>query len=415
MGTRLSVLDEGHVRTGLPETIGLAALFSGPPPAPAEMQCRVADRWSGLERMNLVLRPPAGPAALTGHRWERLRAFDPAAHVTVGDQALEPLLATAVEHRLPVGRPLWRLVVAPNAVPGGEHAVVLLAHHALLDGRSLESVFRLLMDNPPPRRRRGATPTRPAVPPAALWRELRKSCARAQSLPPGTHGDVEPSLAVLGIDPQVVRAARRRLAEGRGATLNELLVSSFAGALRACYGPLHGWPEGPIPFHVTVPVDLRDGHTAHRLGNAATTVRVPLPVDTECPDDRLRTVQNQMAALPSRADVHRAALPVLESAGRLLPWLTHAMARHGVRADVTASGCTTFKWRDVTASLCGRPLTRIIAVPKLSPPGTANLCLVQTGDAYTLTVVGHLRPDAATALARATARALAEPAVATVG
>lgn len=404
---RLTAVEEGHLRNGLPGTIGIAALFPGGPLDLGQVRSRVRERWGALERMNLVVQPPRGPRALSGHRWRAARSFDPAAHITATDQDLEALLSEGVRHPLPPGLPPWRLLVTPLAV-------VLLGHHALLDGRSLETLFRLLMDETVPPGPSGpeaahpsaATGQRPRVGVRGVGGELRRVRALGQRLPVVPAGAARPSVAVVELDPQVMRAARRQPAGGRGATLNELLLSTYAGALRACYGPLRAWATGPAPLYATVPVDLRTRDDARRLGNGVTALRIPLPVDTESPVARLRACQELVAAFQHRSDAHRAILPSLQAVARAVPWLAGVMARSLARPEVTTSLCTAFKWRDNPSHLLGRPLSRVVPLPQLSPPGTANLCLVHTGDAYTLTVVSHLRAGDAGMLGEAVAQDL---------
>ncbi|GGY99081.1 wax ester/triacylglycerol synthase domain-containing protein [Streptomyces poonensis] len=404
---RLSVVDQGHIRSGQPGTIGIAALFTGDPLDLAEVRSRVGARWGGLDRMGWVLRRPAGPAALTAHHWLPAGPFDPATHVVPSGEGLESVLTAGVSRPLPAGRPLWRLVVAENATADGEHALVLLAHHGLLDGRSLETLVRLLMDDAVPPRPAGPALPRPSAVPAVLRRELHRLGARGQAFPVSP-AEARPSLAVVRLPPEVVGAARHRPVHGRGATLNELLLASLAGALRSCYGPLPGWPDGPTPVYATLPVDLRSRRNTHELGNIVTALRVPLPVGLVSAADRLRVCQDLVAALQDRCDAHRAALPTVEAAARLVPGLSNAMARRLVRPDVTPTVCTAFKWRDNPCALHGRRLTRIVPLPQLNPPGTANLCLVQTADAYTLTVVSHLRPADAAMLGDAVTREFEE-------
>jgi len=224
-------------------------------------------------------------------------------------------------------------------------------------------------------------------------------------------------VAVVELDPQAMRAARRQPVGGRGATLNELLLSMYAGALRACHGPLRSWPAqamrptgptGSAPLYVTVPVDLRGRHDAGQLGNVVTQLRIPLPVDVESPVERLRVCQELVAAMARRCDAHRAILPVLGGVVGAMPWLADGMAKRLARPQVTTSLCTAFKWRDNPSRLHGRAVSRVVPVPQLSSPGSANLCLVQTGDAYTLTVVSHLGAGDAQVIGDAVARELKE-------
>ncbi|MEU1072755.1 wax ester/triacylglycerol synthase domain-containing protein [Streptomyces sp. NPDC005878] len=405
----LSGVDEAYVRSGLPGTIGVAAVFTGDPFDLAGLQARVSERWGDLERMRQLLLPPRGPAALASHRWATGEPFDPAFHVTASEQELQPLLTAAVSQRLPTDRPLWQLLLPKSASPR-EHALVLLAHHALLDGSSLETLLRLLMDDSP-LARSGPLARLPEVPrqrarPAALFREFRDNNVLGQSLPVAP-GDLRPSVAVARLDPDVMRSARRRPADGRGATLNELLLGAVAGALPACYSTAStSWPQGPVALYATVPVDLRSRHEAQRLGNFITAIRVRLPVGIDSPAGRLHACQRLMAALPHRRRAHTVVLPFVDGLVRAMPWLTTALAKRMVRPDVTTAVCTAFKWRDNPCHLHSRRLTGIVPLPAVSSPGTANLTLVQTADAYMLTVVSHLRPDASRLIADAVAQEL---------
>ncbi|MGA4846809.1 hypothetical protein ACOBQB_11255 [Streptomyces sp. G5(2025)] len=412
---RLTAVEEGHLRNGLPGTIGIAAVFPGGRLDLAQVRSRVRQRWGGLDRMGLVAEPPTGPSALFGHRWLVGLPFDTAAHITATDQELESALADGVGRSLPPGRPPWQLLVAPDAI-------LLLAHHALLDGRSLETLFRMLMDDAVPSHAPGQAAAhppaiaqqRPRVRPGGIGRELRRIGLPGQRLPAVPHGQARPSVAVVELDPQTMRAARRQPAGGRGATLNELLLSAYAGALRACYGPLRSWPAGPTPFYATVPVDLRTRAEAQRLGNGVTALRIPLPVDTESPITRLEMCQDLVAAFHHRGDAHRTILPALQTIARTVPWLAGVMARNLARPEATTSLCTAFKWRGSPSHFLGRPLARVVPMPQLAPPGTANLCLVHTADAYTLTVVSHLGPGDARMLGEAVAQDLKAVAAAEV-
>lgn len=410
---RLPAVDEGHIRTGRPGVIGIAAVFSGRTPDLAAIRARAVERWNELPRVSWTLRPPPQRpgirtgASLSSHRWAAATAtFDPESQVLAADEKLEPLLRTVIEQPLPADLPLWRMWLTEGTSCGGDFAVVLLAHHGLMDGRSLETLMRLLMDEPPSSRRFARTPPPSAVTIRDAGRELRRMRDGGQALPLPSPGAAEPSVAVTDLSAQVIRAARRLPAGGPDATLNELLLGSLAGALRARYGPVARWPKAPAPLHATVPVDLRSGADAHRLGNIVTALRLPLPVDGDSPADRLRACQRLCAELPARTEVHRKVLPLLEAAARPGPWVPALLARHLMRPDVTPTVCTAFKWRDRASTLHGRPLVRVIPLPQLHRPGTANLCLMQTGDTYTLTVVSNHRPGEATVLGEAVAHEL---------
>ncbi|MFP8964700.1 wax ester/triacylglycerol synthase domain-containing protein, partial [Streptomyces nanhaiensis] len=165
----LSPVEEVHCGArGVPETVGMAALFTGRPPGADALRARVGERWGGLPRLRRVLLAPAPPARLRGHRWLPLDRFDARRHVTAvtavtadgGDRAaFTALLGRLVARPLPAGLPPWRLTLVTGA-DRGRFAVVLTAHHALLDGRSLEILLSSLFDGTPGRGGRSGTGVR---------------------------------------------------------------------------------------------------------------------------------------------------------------------------------------------------------------------------------------------------------------
>lgn len=412
---RLSIADEMLALNGLPGTIGVAAVFAGEPPEIAELRDRVEQRWGPLPRMSRALVPAPGRGRTVRHtlflphRWVDAGGFDPAEHVVTSDDGLEELIAAGVRAPLSTRVPPWRLHLVRSAPYGGDFGLVLLADHCLLDGRSLETLLRMLMDGAasgrPPRPALVQAP-QPPVAKGAVRGELRSMLGPGQALPCPRQGDVQPSAAVRALSPQVMRAARRVPADGRGATLNELLVGAVAGALRSRYGPPPNWPA-PAPVHAAVPVDLRTRHKAQELGNVVSAVRLPLPLELDDPAERLLECQRLAAAVPARRDAHAALFPVFQSATRMGPWVAKLLAARGHSAAYTPAICTAFKWRDHPSALHGRPLLRVVGVSPLHSPGTANFSLVQTGNAFTLTSVAHLGPDGARLLADAVADELA--------
>ncbi|EGX60326.1 hypothetical protein SZN_08259 [Streptomyces zinciresistens K42] len=408
--SRLSYADEMLLLNGCPGVIALAAVFSGEPPATDLVRARVAERWSGLERLSRVLERPASghgaarrlPFGPRAARWTLPGPFDAAAHVSVVRGGLDDLLARSVDRPLPDGTPPWRLFVVPDAGHGGDFALVLVAQHTLLDGRSLATLMRRLTDGP-------ATARESARPAPAVrgglreaGRELRTLTATGQSVPLRSPGEACASVHVRELPARTVRSARRQPADGRGATLNELLVGAVAGALRAEFGPVERWRSRTEPVYTAVPCDLRTGANTAELGNTVTVVRVPLPVDVTGPVARLRACQAAMATVPERAAVHAGVLfPAAEAVRRTGPWVTRLLTDRGRHTCFSATATTAMKWPGGTGAFEGRPLVRTVGLPPLQRPGTASFALAQVGDAFTLTVVCHLRPDDAGRLADA--------------
>ncbi|WP_344962382.1 wax ester/triacylglycerol synthase domain-containing protein [Streptomyces thioluteus] len=113
-------------------TFGLIARFGGEPPALDALRDRVAHRWARHERLRI--------SSGTELRWIPGPPFDPAHHVsTPARQAsLEEHTAHLIARPFGPPRPPWHLHVLP--APDGGFALLLRAHHALLDaGRSSRS------------------------------------------------------------------------------------------------------------------------------------------------------------------------------------------------------------------------------------------------------------------------------------
>ncbi|WP_246101296.1 WS/DGAT domain-containing protein [Streptomyces cyaneus] len=402
---RLSCADEMLLLNGCPGVIGLAAVFAGEQPDVAQVRARVAERWTGLERMNCVLdRSPgnAGTVRPGRVRWAVPGPFDPAVHVTVASNKLDDLWAQSVDRPLVGGVPPWRLFVVPDAAHGGDFALALVAQHVLLDGRSLATLMRLLMDSPVQARESGRSAPLSRTGLRAAGRELRVMAAAGQALPMRSPEQTYASVAVSELPAHTVRSARRQPSDGRGATLNELLVGAVAGALRAQYGPVRRWRQRDEPVYTAVPCDLRTRSNPRELGNTLTVVRVPLPVDVEGPVARLRACQAAMATVPDRAAVHATVLfPAAEAARRTGPWVTRLLADRGRNSCFAATATTAMKWPGGSSTFQDRRLVRTVGLPPLQHPGTVSFALAQAADAFTLTAVCNLRPNDARRLADA--------------
>ncbi|WP_234336337.1 wax ester/triacylglycerol synthase domain-containing protein [Streptomyces sp. NRRL S-920] len=403
---RLSFHDATLLHNGCPGVIGAAAVFTGEEPDLREVRARVAERWTALRRMSHQL--DTSLATSTGERraprrrrlhWVVRGPFEPEAHVLAAPGKLDDLWADVVGRPLPDGAPPWRLYVVPGG-PDGGFALALVAQHALLDGRSLETLLRLLMDDAAPARTASST-ARPRVRFGAVTRELRALATRGQALPTPSPRRTSASVAVRTLPAPTIRAARRHPVDTRGATLNELLVGAVAGGLRAHFGPPRHWPR-TRPVFTAVPSDLRARDDQDALGNGSTAVQVALPLDHDDPVARLRVCQTSLRAVPARSGVHAAALlPMAETVHRVAPWLTARMAGSASEPTFVATVTTAMKWRDASSAFHGNGLQHVVGLPPLHRPGSASFHLMQSHTACTLTVVCHLLPDSAQQLADA--------------
>ncbi|MEU9895425.1 wax ester/triacylglycerol synthase domain-containing protein [Streptomyces phaeochromogenes] len=449
----LSLVDELLTRNGLAETVGFVAFFAGDLPDLGTLRARVAERWGGETRLRLVLEPPPnGYRRLTGRpRWAVTDGFDPAEHVlpvaeVAGPAAEDPaansegndggnpagsldeLIAGQLCRPMPAGSPPWRLlpvrgvqgvravgdvhgveeargVPDVRGVPDGGFALVLLAHHALLDGSSLMTLFRLLLDGP-------AEPTRSMLPQprrapkrqidlARLIRALNAELRPGGPLPGPRESPAHTEVALAVLDHASVRAARS-LPSGAGATLSELLLCCAAGALRSAYGHTETADgRDAAPVQASIPVDLRTRETAHELGNIVSAVRVPLPSHTPTPHARLTACRQLLTEVRSRGREENDVTRIVEAANRMGPWVLASIAARGYSPAYAAVGTTALKWRNPQCALDHRPLLRIAALPPLHRPGTVNFGAVACGRTVTLAVVSHAERGAARRLADA--------------
>ncbi|GHH27764.1 wax ester/triacylglycerol synthase domain-containing protein [Streptomyces lanatus] len=395
---RLTCADEMLLLNGCPGVIGLAVVLSGERPDVDQVRSRVVERWADLERMSCVLDRADGRRGCA--RWVVPGPFDPVAHVVVAAEKLDELWAGSADRPLADGVPPWRLYVVPDAAHGGDFALALVAQHALLDGRSLATLMRALMDDPGPASGAGRAVPVPRSGLRAAGRELRAMTAPGQPLP--VPGRTYTSVVVRELPADTVRSARRQPADGRGATLNELLVAAVAGAVRAHHGPAREWRQPAVPVYTAVPCDLRGRGNPGELGNTLTVVRVPLPVDVDGPVARLRACQAALAGVPERAAVHATVLfPAAEAARRTGPWVTRLLTRRGRHSCFAATATTAIKWPGGSSTFQGRRLVRAVGLPPLQYPGTVSFALAQAGEAFTLTAVGNAGPDDAGRLAGA--------------
>ncbi|WP_436952895.1 wax ester/triacylglycerol synthase domain-containing protein [Streptomyces sp. SudanB182_2057] len=397
--------------------IGMALLFTGTPPSLADLRARVADRWGGVPQLRRVLLRPGQPSWLRRHRWHPSEDVDLGAHVTevraavpgdgMGQEAFTGLLARLVTQPVPGGRPPWRLLLVR---PGQERAqerfaLILTAHHALMDGRSLERLLSGLLDSGSERRGTTRRGVRAAPAPRGAGRPLDiLRCGRAL---PRLRGPARPErdFAWSGLDTDTVRAARRAL-PGLGATFNELLLAASAGALRAVHGPPERWPGAARPLYGMFSVDLRTPEQGEELGNLLSVVRLPLPVAVDDPRERLRACRELLAGLGPLQQA-QATLDLINTASRIGPWALRLVGAPAALPNWAPVACTVITWPRGPWSLDGAALERVIPLAPLQTRGTVRLTLTDYARVFTLTVTGHTPEGHARDLADAFGRELA--------
>ncbi|WP_280313321.1 wax ester/triacylglycerol synthase family O-acyltransferase [Nocardia abscessus] len=362
--TELRPLDSGfmeledadrHISLG----IGAVAIISGSPPSRDEFTGVLA---RGVQR-NARLRQKVrrAPLDLVTPVWEHDPNFDLAHHIrwtalpTPGDEpALCELVASELEERLDRDHPLWQCVVVEH-LAGDRWALLVKAHHSLVDGVSGISVFRHLCDAVPEEPEKAAPePQSQAEPQSRVepqWLDLVREVTRLPFTVPrsviGMARGLAP-LATAAMSPAtecslngpigrqrryvVARAALSDVHEigaAFGATVNDVVLAAVAAAYRDL---LIGRNEPPAPdtLRILVPVSMRSQEAKHLLDNRVSAMLPFLPIDVRDPVERLDTIRQRMARHKSGGEA-QAENSVLGLAGRLpfapMAWSLRLLAR----------------------------------------------------------------------------------------
>ena len=259
----------------------------------------------------------------------RRLVLDPPAGRREMDRAIAAIASTP----LPRNRPLWEIVVL-EGLPDGRIGFVAKLHHALADGVAAAELLANVMDlepdppDPPVDPSGGAdwqgepVPSRPRLLWAAIT-EVFRGLARIPALLRRTvqsllavgrrrrHADVSPPLPVLdtpnvsfstSLTPRRSFAtttlsldAIRHVKSAAGATVNDVLLTLVAGALRAYLLDRDELPAVPLVAGVPVSTDRPD--EVRRLGgNKVSNLFTALPTHLEDPLDRLAAVHEVTVA-----------------------------------------------------------------------------------------------------------------------
>jgi diacylglycerol O-acyltransferase / wax synthase len=308
------------------------------------LKATIAERFLRFKRFQQrAVQTPAGSY------WEADPSFDLAAHVLRANIAaradkagLEALVSQLVSTPLDHQRPLWQFHLIERY--DGGSAVVMRIHHCYADGIALIQVMLSMTDAdragkiagpvPPPPKKREVDPDDPLAmlfePMAgtlkfamktgatliekgiALWHDPAKVVELA-----GKGSALTAEIAKLammgedsrtrfkgkpGIAKRVAWADRLPLPEvkaiGRalGCSVNDVLLSSVAGALRS-YLERRGEDVAGVTVRALVPVNLRPAAKAWKLGNRFGLVFLELPLGIENPVERLYAVRANMQQL----------------------------------------------------------------------------------------------------------------------
>ncbi|MBB5916735.1 WS/DGAT/MGAT family acyltransferase [Nocardia transvalensis] len=352
--TELSPLDTGfmeledtdrHISLG----IGAVAIVAGPPPTRAEFR---AGLERGLRRHpRLRQRVRRAPFDITAPVWEDDPNFDPAHHIRwtavprPGDEAaLRELIATELTERLDRDHPLWQVVVVDH-LADGRWAMMVKAHHSMVDGISGITLFESFCDATEPDTAApvaGDASSSGAGPIGMLAHAVRLpytlprfAVGAVRALTPLVFAALAPAAesslnGPIGTQRRYA-VARTSLPELReigaafGVSVNDVAVSALAAAYR---GLLLSRGEHPQPgmLRIVVPVSMRADRAKYALDNRVSAIIAEFPVEVENPLERLAAVHQRIARHRTRGEVE-AEQSVLSLAERLPTGLVAWMVR----------------------------------------------------------------------------------------
>jgi WS/DGAT/MGAT family acyltransferase len=239
-------------------------------------------------------------------------------------------------------RPLWEAHVFEN-LDDGRAAFFLKLHHSLLDGAGAVALFDGLTQA---RRgdairvpRRGGprlgTPASAGARRGDIWAsitgvvralgdpEQARRLARALAGMLGEIGRMGEMPAWHGAGPGIGRrlaildldlARLRRVKDGLGATLNDVVLTAVAGALA---GYEDAGRRGPRELQCVVPMSLRGGDEGRALGNSVGGFTVALPIGAGSPAARLARIRAQTTR--AKSDGHGSAFKAMMQAAAYVP------------------------------------------------------------------------------------------------
>ncbi|MGW1738720.1 wax ester/triacylglycerol synthase family O-acyltransferase [Nocardia sp. NPDC001965] len=350
--TELRPLDTGfieledadrHVALG----IAVVAVLAGPPPPRDTLRATLDQRVAALPRLRQRVR--RAPLDLRTPRWEDDPRFDLDHHLhwtalpRPGDrETLCELIAGELGERLARDRPLWHCVVV-EGLAGGRWALIVKAHHSLVDGVSGVAVFEKLCDpvqapaaSPPPRRRKRPSTLAgllelPASIPGFVFRTVRSLAPVAAAVAgPGQSSSLNGPIGdqrryvTVSVPLPLVAA----IGEEYHVTVNDVVLTAITAGYRDLLRA-----RGEKPGHelrILVPVSMRSAHGKYLMDNRVSAVLPSLPVDRDDAVDRLRTVHMTMKAHKS-SGAASSEHAVLAMAGRIpfgaVAWTLRLLAR----------------------------------------------------------------------------------------
>lgn len=411
MENRLSASDMSSLfaeRGQIHVHVGGTIIAEGAPPSYEELVEHVDDRLELVPRFRQrIVKVPLGienPVWADDPRFDVRRHVRPVAVPRPGrlDQ-LRDLIGRIMSDPLDMRHPLWQLYLI-DGLRGGRHAYLSKTHHALVDGVAAVDIGMILLDpKPTPTKlRKPKDPWKPVAPkstelfgqatayavqrpfkaagravghtvrmPAQTMKRVLKTAEAFGGLAAGgPKVPKSPFNVEIGRDRRVAwaKADLDRLKRARaavpGSTVNDVVLSVAAGALRIFY---EGRGAEPPPYLVAlVPVSIRRPGEEHELGNRISTILVKLPVAEPDPRVRLETLRDETARL-KQSENARAASLIVEAAGWAPPTINRLLSSAMARPLVFNLVVSNVPGPQQPFYLLGRRLREIYPFVPLSP------------------------------------------------
>ena len=330
--------------------VASTTVFEGPAPAYEELRDHIDSRLHLVPRFRQKLRlVPFGqgrprwvddPHLNLGYHIRHTALPDPGS-----DEQLRILAARLFSQRLDRSKPLWEMWLV-DGLEGDRFALVTKIHHALVDGVSGVDITNVLFDAAPDPPEPPASPE-PWVPrpepsdgqvlgealiervtsPAELVRGARAfvrgprraaraavdaleaagALARAGVAAPASpfNVDIGPYRRFATVD--VPLAELKRIKNGAGGTVNDVVLAAVAGALGR-YLRGHGHATQDLELRAMVPISVRSDQQHGALGNQVSSYMAPLPIWCDDPIDRLHRVSETMGDLKASKQAVGASL-----------------------------------------------------------------------------------------------------------
>ncbi len=302
--------------------------FFAEPIAAARIRELFAERLLGYRRF----RERVIPGRFVGARYELVDDVDLQHHVVeerlpdAGDKAaMERHVSALLSRPLDASRPLWQFHVVQNCAGGT--AVVGRLHHCIGDGIALMQVVLSMTEQAD-----GAAPPVPHAAPRVeglltrvlLGLDAVVSLARMTFRPPDPRTVLKGRLGLekrVAWTPALPLGAVRRTKDALGATINDVLLTAVAGALRR-YLVERGDAVEHLDLRAAVPVNLRPERHMGKLGNCFGLIFVALPVGIADPRKRLAVLKRRLDGL-KRSTEPIVVLGIL----RMMGWMPRVAQR----------------------------------------------------------------------------------------